>query len=102
MVKPYLIILDEPCVGLDAGARENVLVTLQKVLSREDKLSMLYVTHHVEEIIPEFFKILVLKEGKAISQGDTNEVLHSSLLRSVFGVDMELIEKKGRYWPVPI
>ena len=100
MTKPYLIVLDEPCAGMDPGARENFLVTLQAVGKQKRIPSLIYVTHHVEEILPLFGNTLILKEGKVLYAGATRAALRPDLLRELYGVSLHIIKKKGRCWPV--
>jgi iron complex transport system ATP-binding protein len=100
MTRPYLIFLDEPCAGMDPGARENFLTSLQ-ILSRQKKIpSLVYVTHHIEEILPLFGKTLVLHRGRVLHAGTTRAVLDKNLLRELYGAPLSLIRKKGRLWPV--
>ncbi len=101
MTDPYLIILDEPCAGMDPGAREVFLSSLSTLGENGDIPSLVYVTHHVEEILPIFNKTLLLKEGRIIRSGNTEEVLTPQTLRELYGVSMDLIRKGGRYWPIP-
>jgi iron complex transport system ATP-binding protein len=100
MTKPYLIILDEPCAGMDPGAREIFLASLQALGKQKKIPSLVYVTHHLEEILPLFRKILVLKDGKVLHAGDSGRVLKSGLLQEIYGVSLSIIKKKGRRWPV--
>jgi iron complex transport system ATP-binding protein len=100
MTKPYLIILDEPCAGMDPGARENFLATLVELGKQKKIPSLIYVTHHVEEILPLFAKTLVLKEGRVVYLGDTSEVLKDDVLRELYGVPFSITKRNGRYWPV--
>ena len=58
---------------------------------------MLLVTHHVEEILPEFTHALLLREGKVIASGGTEVVLESKRLSRVFGARCILRRKEGRY-----
>jgi len=51
MTKPYSIILDEPCAGMDPGARANFLASLRRV-GGQKKMPLIYVAHHIEEILP--------------------------------------------------
>lgn len=100
MTKPYLIILDEPCAGMDPGARENFLAGLVK-LGRQGKIpALIYVTHHVEEILPMFRKTLVLRDGKVLHRGATAKVLDERVLKHLYGASFALTRSKGRYWPV--
>lgn len=54
MARPQLLILDEPCAGLDPTAREQFLHFLQRLGSRKQSPTLVLVTHHVEEIMPVF------------------------------------------------
>lgn len=100
MTRPYMIILDEPCAGMDPGARENFLKTLQK-LGRQRKVpSLIYVTHHIEEILPIFEKTLVLKGGKVLGMGTTSDILKRDVLGKLYDVSLTVTQKKGRYWPI--
>jgi iron complex transport system ATP-binding protein len=100
MTRPYLIFLDEPCAGMDPGARENFLATL-KSLGRQKKIpALIYVTHHIEEILPLFQKTLVVRAGKVMQAGPTRTVLDEKVLCELYGVPIGIIRKKGRFWPV--
>lgn len=100
MTKPYLIMLDEPCAGMDPGARENFLATLVKLGGQKKIPSLIYVTHHVEEILPVFSKTLILKEGRVLYSGATRAVLKADILRELYGVHLHIMKRKGRCWPV--
>jgi len=63
--------------------------------------SLIYVTHHVEEILPLFRKILLLREGRIIASGETAEVLSAQTMQQLYGVSLQLLRKNGRYWPIP-
>lgn len=100
MTKPYLIILDEPCAGMDPGARENFLASLRKLGARKKIPALIYVTHHVEEILPLFRKTFVLSAGKVLYSGKTQDVLKPRVLQELYGAPLSLLIRKGRYWPV--
>jgi iron complex transport system ATP-binding protein len=100
MTKPYLIILDEPCAGMDPGARENFLAALQKIGKQRKLPALIYVTHHIEEILPLFGKTLVLRDGKVVHAGATHSVLKRDVLKKLYGVPLAILKRKGRYWPI--
>ena len=101
MAEPYLIMLDEPCAGMDPGARELFLSSLMSMEGNEEFPSLIYVTHHMEEIMPLFRKTLILKEGKAMACGFTDDLLTPATIRQLYGISVQLIKKNGRYWPIP-
>jgi len=100
MTKPYLIILDEPCAGMDPGAREKFLASLRRIRSHKRIPALIYVTHHIEEILPLFGKTLVLREGKVLYAGRTHQVVKARMLEELYGAPFSLVRQKGRYWPV--
>ena len=91
MAKPALLILDEPCAGLDPVAREHFLQFLNRLKSP----TLVLVTHHVEEIMPVFTHVLVLKAGKVSTQGRKREALQD--IGRAFGAPVALRESDGRY-----
>ncbi len=98
MPRPALLILDEPCVGLDPNAREEVLETIQQMSSHPEKPTIVLVTHHTEEIIPAITHVLVLKSGRVLTQGLKQEILTGSILSEAFGRPMQITSKDGRFW----
>ena len=93
--RPTLLVLDEPCSGLDIPTRERFLETLQK-LSR--KTQMIYVTHHIEEILPAITHVLYLKNGAIFRQGNKDAMLQDKVLSEALGYPLTLTPAKGRYW----
>lgn len=74
--KPEILLLDEPCTGLDILAREHLLNTLRD-LANNSELTIIYVTHHTEEILLDVFKkTMLLKKGLMFAQGDTEEIFN--------------------------
>lgn len=97
MAKPKLLILDEPCAGLDPVARENLLQFLQRLGSRKDSPTLVLVTHHIEEIMPVFSHALVLKSGKAIASGEKKSVVTSTVLSEAFQAKVKVERRKNRF-----
>ena len=79
---PELLILDEPCSGLDVRAREDVL-NIVKRISDEDR-HLLYVTHHIEELIQPITHVLLIKDGEVLKAGPKKEVLTDYNLSEVY------------------
>lgn len=98
MSQPKLLILDEPCSGLDIFARENLLRTIDQLGREEKGPTLIYVTHHIEEIMPIFDKALLLKKGTVHSQGESQSLLTSDNLTDFFGGPVEVDQRDGRSW----
>jgi iron complex transport system ATP-binding protein len=97
MAEPRLLILDEPCAGLDPVAREHFLQFLERLARSKSAPAMILVTHHVEEIIPAFSHLIVLKQGRVIAAGPRRAVLNSKTLSAAFDAQVRLIKRAGRY-----
>ncbi|ARD48217.1 ABC transporter ATP-binding protein [Sporosarcina sp. P33] len=94
MGKPNLLILDEPCSGLDVLAREQFLEALE--IAAENDTHLVYVTHHIEELVPEITHVLLLKEGKVIAAGPKKEVLTDELLSETYQVPVAIEWRSDR------
>lgn len=101
MAKPLLLVLDEPCAGMDPGVRERFLVWLNSRLGEPDTPTVVLVTHHIEEIVPGFAKTLVLSGGRVHSSGLTDRVVTRETIESVYGTHLSRLETvSGRRWPL--
>jgi iron complex transport system ATP-binding protein len=97
MAEPALLILDEPCAGLDPVARETFLRFLGRLAAGKEAPTLVLVTHHVEEIVPAFSHVLLLKEGRVLGAGARKEILTNPLLSDTFGSSLTLESRRGRY-----
>jgi iron complex transport system ATP-binding protein len=105
MARPELLILDEPCAGLDPVARENFLQFIEQLARRAGKSrgraarspALVLVTHHVEEITPAFTHALLLRGGRVLAAGPRDEVLTSRNLSATFGAPLRLHRSGPRY-----
>ena len=91
MARPRLLILDEPCAGLDPVARDNFLRFLETLARRRARTpALVLVTHHVEEITPAFTHALLLRAGQVVAAGPRATVLNSANLAITFGSRLKL------------
>jgi iron complex transport system ATP-binding protein len=97
MAQPKVLILDEPCAGLDPAAREHFLQFLQRLGKQTRAPCLILVTHHVEEIMPVFTHVLVLRQGRLLALGPKREVLTSRILSRAFQARIRLFQRQGRF-----
>lgn len=97
MAHPRLLILDEPCSGLDPIARENFLTRMESLAQDANGPSLVLVTHHVEEITPSFGNVLLLRDGQAVAAGAVKKLLNSRWLTDAFGHPVRVTQRSGRY-----
>lgn len=99
--KPDLLILDEPTAGLDLLARETLLATVDRAAAARPGLTILLVTHHLEELAPSTSQILLLAEGRAVASGSPEEVLRSDTVSQAFRCPVQIARPDGRWtWSV--
>lgn len=97
MHKPRLLILDEPTVGIDPQSRNNIFEYLRRVNSQE-KTTILYTSHYMEEVEELCKNIFVIDEGREIAYGSLNSVKEKANGTVTIGIkadniNEDLIEK---------
>ena len=97
MARPELLLLDEPGTGLDLGARERLITSLSGMAGQQESLTVILVTHHVEEIPPGFDQVVILAEGRVAVAGAIGESLTGETLTSIYGIPLTVESSNGRY-----
>lgn len=97
MARPRLLILDEPCAGLDPVARETFLAHLAQLAAAPRGPALVLVTHHVEEIVPGFSHALLLRGGREVAAGPLPTTLTAAHLTETFAAPIRLARRQGRY-----
>lgn len=82
--EPKLLILDEPCIGLDPAMRERFLKDLAVLAKADNTPTIILVTHHVEEIDPWIQNVLLLKGGRVLAAGVPDEIITSRHMSELF------------------
>ncbi|HEX5532225.1 MAG TPA: ABC transporter ATP-binding protein [Actinomycetales bacterium] len=97
MTDPELMLLDEPAAGLDLGGREDLVHRLGELAADPAAPALVLVTHHVEEIPPNFTHALLLRGGKVVAQGPVEEALTAENLGAAFGLPLA-VQRHGQRW----
>lgn len=93
--RPDILVLDEPCNGLDVYAREKLLSMIEHIAKTTD-MAMVYVTHYTEEILDIFTKSLMLRDGRVYAQGNTETLFEASHLAEFLGHELSIQSLNGR------
>ncbi|MCD9029481.1 ATP-binding cassette domain-containing protein [Luteimonas sp. BDR2-5] len=91
--RPEALLLDEPTSGLDVVARARLLEVLRRIASAGTTLVL--VTHHVEELLPEIGHVVLLRRGRVIADGPRDAVLTDALLSDAFEAPVRLVPGEG-------
>lgn len=94
VTKPDALLLDEPTTGLDFVARHRFMETVRR-LAREGT-TVILVTHHIDEVIPETRRVVLLVGGRLMFDGPPDAALTRSRLSEVFGAPV-VVERSGGY-----
>lgn len=91
-----LLVLDEPCAGLDPVAREHFLGFVEGLARQPGGPGIILVTHHVEEITPGFSQVMLLRGGQVVASGPRKTTLTAANLAKTFGARVRLVASGGR------
>ncbi len=97
MGSPDILLLDEPCSGLDILIKEKFLHLIQGLVE-ENHTTLLYVTHHTQEISPLITKAALMKAGKIYAQGDLAEVFSDNVLSEFLEAPAKVIWSKKHFF----
>src|SRR5699024_9443951 len=98
MANPRLLIFDEPTNGLDFVAREQLLETIESIAQDKEGPTMIYVSHHIEEVLPVFSHTLLMKDGSIHAQGEREAVITNENMSALYERDIEVKWAKERAW----
>lgn len=92
---PQLLILDEPTVGVDIQSKQAIIDHLKK-LNRENGMTILYTSHHLEEAQDFCTHIAIIDDGKLITQGITDNLIKENNCNSIEEVYLKITGVKFR------
>ncbi|MDA3937004.1 MAG: ATP-binding cassette domain-containing protein [Actinomycetota bacterium] len=90
---PEAIILDEPCDGLDPNARHHFIGAVRRIAQTGHTLLM--VTHHIADIIPEIDRVITLRDGGIVADGPKSQILTEERLSELFAIEARVSQRDG-------
>lgn len=93
--RPQALLLDEPSTGLDITSRHRLLELLRDVV--RDGITLILVTHHLEEVLPEMQQAILLRQGRVFAQGAPDEVLIAETLSALYDLPLRLMQQADGY-----
>ena len=91
--KPDILILDEPIANLDYKSKFFVVDKINQLSKLNTKI--LCVTHDISTITKIYDRVIMLKDGKIIADGQQNKIINSENLKKLYGIDVEVTKNKG-------
>jgi iron complex transport system ATP-binding protein len=93
---PKALVLDEPTTGLDLAARHAFMERVRAVARHGT--TIILITHHIEEIIPEIDRVILLRAGRIAGDGAKRSMLTAERLSPVFGAPIHVHEAGGYHY----
>ncbi len=95
--KPDILILDEPISNLDYKSKFFVIDKINELSKLNTKI--LCVSHNISMITAIYDRVIMLKDGEIIADGNQNKVINSENINKLYGLDVEVIKKNG-FWNI--
>ena len=92
---PRALVLDEPSNSLDVAAQHELRELMRK-LARAG-IGIILVTHHLADIIPEIDRVILMRAGAIVADGNKQDVLTAAALAGLFGLPVDLAQRDGYY-----
>lgn len=93
--EPSTLLLDEPTTSLDLVALREVRTHLRSLA--QSGVGLLLVTHHLDDIIPEIDRVVLIRQGQVYADGPKDDVLTEENLSALFGLSVS-VEKRGNFY----
>ena len=90
-----MLLLDEPSNALDLAAQQDLRALLRRLA--QSGTTILLITHHTADIIPEIGRVLLMQDGRIAADGSKRELLNAARLSSLFGASIDLTERDGYF-----
>ena len=99
VTSPRALVLDEPTIGLDLVARHDFMERVRQI-AREGT-TLILITHHIDEIVPEIERVILLREGRIAASGPKGSMLTAGRLSDLFNAQVAIEEDGGYFYARP-
>jgi iron complex transport system ATP-binding protein len=96
---PRALVLDEPTTGLDLVARHGFMDRVRRIA--RNGTTLILITHHVEEIVPEIERVVLLRRGRIAADGPKAAILTPEHLSRTFDAPLRIDQAGGFYFARP-
>ena len=93
--KPQALLLDEPSTSLDIGAQRELRASVRRLAQMG--VGLILVTHHLPDLVPEIDRLILMRAGKIVGDGEVRSMLTEERLTELFGLPVRLAENEGLY-----
>ena len=93
--EPNLLVLDEPFCNLDIKSTLILNKNLNNLIDKS--INIIYVTHNLESILPKTNRVILIKDGEILNDGEPNCIIKSKILSELFQISINVI-KQDDYW----
>lgn len=95
-MKPKYLILDEPTAGLDPKGRDDILGELKRIFDKDDKLTIILVSHSMEDIAKLAQRVIVMHAGQVFADDVPRKVYSRDIELEEIGLDVPQVTKAAR------
>ncbi len=92
---PEALILDEPSNSLDVRGLQDLRDTIRRLALAGT--TIILVTHHLSEIVPEIERVVLIKGGRIFRDGAKEETLRAEVLSDLFEMKVDVARRDGYY-----
>ena len=96
VTSPRALVLDEPTTGLDLAARHDFMERVRQIA--RGGTTIILITHHIDEIIPEISRVILLKDGRIAASGPKNVMVTAASLSALFDAGVAVEEADGYFY----
>jgi len=94
VTSPRALVLDEPTTGLDLAARHDFMERVRQIA--RGGTTLILITHHIDEIIPEIERVILLRDGRVVASGSKAAMVTAARLSELFDARVA-VEEDGGY-----